>query len=65
MPTKFHHALWKRCKMYFEGFPTYEEQIKKFREYFGTDEAMVIRVEDGILEIRVLFDGYDDDKDVQ
>jgi|SaaInlV_120m_DNA_3_1039746.scaffolds.fasta_scaffold06308_4 hypothetical protein len=50
--------------MYFEGFPSYEDQVKKFREAFNPDEAMIIRVEDGILEIRVLFDGDAEDKNV-
>lgn len=48
-----------------EQFPTYEQQIEKLRKTFNSDEMMVIRVDEGIFEVRVLFDGYDEDQPLE
>lgn len=44
------------------AFPTYEEQYSKLIKTFNPEEVEIIRTEEGLFEVRVLFDGYADDE---
>jgi len=44
------------------AYPTYEVQLRKVQEAFGAD-AQLIRTEEGLFEVRVLFDGYEQEDD--
>jgi hypothetical protein len=46
-----------------DQFPTYEQQVEKFHKAFTPEEAAIVRVDEGIMEIRVLFDGYDEQEE--
>jgi len=44
------------------AFPTYDEQYLKLIKTFNPEEFEIIRTEEGLFEVRVLFDGYADDE---
>ena len=44
------------------AYPTYEVQLRKIQEAFGAD-AQLIRTEEGLFEVRVLFDGYAEEQE--
>ena len=41
-------------------YPKYEVQLRKVQEAFGSD-AELVRTEEGLFEVRILFDGYEDE----